>query len=136
MGAGCTRNDPNMLKLISLKKNYSIYNRDIEVEEYRKSNKSKNLKSIYKSLEIKLWDHYKIFLKYKNEIERTNNDLYQKLFIKDLTSFNFEAKNIQGDDELKFLFFFNKREFHSVTLSNCSFTFPRVKNYFKYLNLV
>jgi hypothetical protein len=127
MGAACTSIDPNLKKTLELKTKYSMYNRDVVVERYGKNKTNKLDVNKLKSLELKLWDHYKAFHKYKNELERTNNVLYQKFFGKDFESTYIEVKNISADEMPKFMFFFNKREYHSLKMHNCSLVFPRVR---------
>ena len=131
MGVACSSIDPNMKKILDLKEKFPAYNREIEVERYGKNKKKEVDISKLKSLELKLWDHYKLFHKYKSEIKRTHNDLYLKLFGKDIETTDIEVRNVNADDMPKFTFFFNKREFHSITMYNCSLVFPRVKIYFK-----
>lgn len=127
MGAACSSIDPNLQKTLDLKFKYFMYNRDVVVEQYGKNKANKLDINNLKSLQLKLWEHYKVFFKYKNELERTNNQLYQKFFGKDLVSTHIEVRNISADEMPKFIFFFNKREYHSVKMHNCSLVFPRVR---------
>ena len=72
----------------------------------------------------------RFFLKNKDELYKTNKDLYEKFFVyrtkADHESSFLEVKNIHGDDEAKFLYFFNKRVFQSLTISDSYILFPRL----------
>ncbi len=70
-----------------------------------------------------------MFMKYKEELYKTNRDLYNKFF-EDLESTELEVKNVYGDDEVRFLFFFNKRKYLKLTVSDSHLIFPRVRSYY------
>ena len=129
MGVVCSSLDTNTRKILELKFKYPQYHQ-FDGSITNKKTKSNDFLTQIKGLEIKLYDHYKIFDKYKNEIRLTKPDLYDTLFVKepnDPKKPHIEVKDIFPDDETKFLFFFNKRNFKSVTMSNCFILFPRVK---------
>lgn len=77
--------------------------------------------------ETKMYEHYKAFTKYKDEIQKTNKHVYDSFFnTKDKgKSTSIELKNLKTDDEEKFLFFFNLRGFEKVTIKDSYLNFPR-----------
>ncbi len=127
MGAICNTMDSNLKKILLLKKRYPLYHQ----EDKTFLRKKDNLK-ILKSLEIKLMDNCKTFVKYKTEIQRTEKPLYEVLFPNRLTldsspeDVELQVSNISSDNEPKFLFFFNKGGFTKVRMSQCFILFPKV----------
>ena len=123
MGARCSSTDPNIQKIINLKRTYSKFHLEAASEE----DNIENEVDIVRNNVIKLIDHRKTFEKYRDEIQITNKELYHALFIKEYKEKDvLEVKNIKSIDEPKLMFFLNKSEFKKVKISNSALNFPHV----------
>jgi hypothetical protein len=129
MGAACSIDDANFKKIKDLKKTYKEFHQSAqEINNKQKINKNKEEDEFNKNA-LKLLDHRKNFIKYKDEINITNKDLYNNLFVKKIDpSQVLEIKGIQSIDEEKVLFFVNKCNFKKIRICESSINFPKVKN--------
>lgn len=102
----CTSQDPFTKKFKEFLKNYKQFN-NVELNNSA-SNTNLKIKSLrsynnYQGLEAKLYEHYKIFFKYKEELYKTNRDIHDRLFLNSIYSKNLNTSNIstnKSKDEL------------------------------------
>jgi hypothetical protein len=129
MGAACSIDDANFKKIKDLKKTYKEFHQSAEeINNKHNINKNKEEDEFNKNA-LKLLDHRKNFIKYKDEINITNKDLYNSLFVKKIDpSQVLEIKGMQSIDEEKVLFFVNKCNFKKIRICESSINFPKVKN--------
>ena len=129
MGATCSNEDVNYKKIKDLMKTYKHFHHSAqEINNKSQANSNKEYDKFNKNA-LKLLDHRKNFIKYKEEINVTNKDLYTSLFVKkiDVTQV-LHVKGIQSIDEEKVLFFVNKCNFEKIKISDSHINFPKVKN--------
>lgn len=122
MGVSCGNVKSDTKRMLDLKAKYPDYH----LKDPLLTNKYAE-KIAFVNSEILLCDHYKIFPRYKEELQKTNLDLYKKLFIEDLDKQEIEVRSLREEDEIKFLYFFNKREFKTLKMIECKVRFPQVK---------
>jgi hypothetical protein len=126
MGVSCGNINNNTRRILDLKAKYPAYH----IKDPNLRSKESERIALQHSEDL-LFDHLKIFLKYKEELEKSYSDLYRKFFTEDLDKLEIEVKNLRAEDEIKFLYFFNKREFKTLKMLECNVKFPKVK----YINL-
>lgn len=113
----CTSGDIISKKLKSFLKEYKDFN--LEDQENNKS------KRIYENQETKLYEHYKTFIKYKEELNKTNKQVYESLFNVRENKTKSNIVGLKPDDEEKFYFFFNLRNFTEIRIKDSYINFPR-----------
>lgn len=117
MGAFCGKSDIISKRLKEFLKNYPHYNN----EEKSNSKAKKTLEG----QEVKLYEHYKAFMKYKDELMKTNKNLHNAFFLRNDNINSLEVSGLKADDETKFLFFFNLRKINTVVIKNSILCFPK-----------
>jgi hypothetical protein len=120
MGISCGNMNNNSRRILELKSKYPYYHIDDpnirSKESYRKE---------LEESEVLLCEHARLFYKYKEELHKSNLDLYKRLFTEESDTV-IEIKHLRAEDEIKFLFFFNKRNYRSLKMNECNIKFPRV----------
>lgn len=118
--AVCTSSDPTYKKLNTFLKKHEEYNNE------PKTNFNKKGEKRIQGHEIKLNEHFKIFMSNKDELYKTNKELFKTFFNKESKkNTEFYFKGISSDDEKKFLFFFNLRIITAVTIVESCVFFPK-----------
>ena len=122
MGISCGNLNNNYKNILDLKSKYPNYHIDDPVLI-----KNVTYKSTLEKSEVYLCEHFKLFNKYKEELQKLNPHLHKLFFKEGQNRKEFEIKNLKSEEELRFYFFFNKTNFETLKMEECNVNFPKVK---------
>ena len=117
MGA-CQANDNRLIKVLLLEKHYPQFH-------LRNFSEDKIL-SYLKENEQEVWEYYNKFNQNKEELKKTNIELYKLFFDeKNKKDDTLTISGLKSDDDERLYFFFNRRKYQKVVITKSNIIFPR-----------
>ena len=105
-------------KILTLEKQYPQFHNTNAPQDF--------ILSYMRENESDMWEHYTKFNQKRVELQKANPELYEEFFDeKKQKDEEFTFSGLKTDDEERFYYFFNKRPYTKVNISESSLIFPR-----------